>query len=253
MYVENCFSALNAVSTPEFWANNFQDSIKYNAWKALSIFMDYRWRLIRRYIPQNEDCRVLDAGCGFGEWVYHLNKYGYKSEGLDYSDTLISRLQQCYNEYKWTLGATTAMPYEDKSFNGVISWGVVEHDPHGPDGQLREFYRVLKPGGRVILTVPYDSPVHRKTSKIQFAGHGQFFQYFFTPDEFSRHLAAVGFKVIKTAPAPDICPALIAPNFYAKTNGKGLAYKMMRLATRLNPGITWRSNMIYAIAERCVD
>jgi len=40
-------------------------------------------------------------------------------------------------------------------FAAYISLGVVEHDPAGPDAILREAWRLLEPGGVLLLSVPY--------------------------------------------------------------------------------------------------
>ncbi len=42
------------------------------------------------------------------------------------------------------------LPFEDRSFDGVLSLGVLEHVPD-PAGSLRELHRVLRPGGRIYV------------------------------------------------------------------------------------------------------
>lgn len=50
------------------------------------------------------------------------------------------------------------MPFTDSEFGAIVSLGAIEHSPEGPMPSLREYWRVLRPGGIAIITVPYLSP-----------------------------------------------------------------------------------------------
>lgn len=53
----------------------------------------------------------------------------------------------------------TTIPAPDGSFDAILCSEVLEHVPE-PTHALDEFARLLKPGGRLILTAPFDSNVH---------------------------------------------------------------------------------------------
>jgi ubiquinone/menaquinone biosynthesis C-methylase UbiE len=235
-------------TTPEMWAANFRRSAGYTLRARLSIRFDSRWKLIQRYFRKGG--RVLDAGCGFGEWVEFLCRGGYRAEGLDYSDELIARLRAAYPHRTWTQSTTQAMSYPDASFDGIISWGVIEHDPNGPADQLREFLRVLKPGGRAIVTVPNDSPTMRKASALQYPGPGRFFQFFYTPDELSAMLSEAKFRVLKCGHSREVSAALLLPRTYARTGGADPLSRALRLMLRLAPFIPGPTGMIYGVCEK---
>jgi len=96
--------------------------------------------------------RVLEAGCGTGHFAQALaDRYGWPMfpldlgwEGLEYGKTLgISRLTQ---------GDIQALPYRDGAFDAVVSMDVIVHLPRGDeDKPMREFARVLRPGGFLAL------------------------------------------------------------------------------------------------------
>jgi len=90
--------------------------------------------LILKEIIRNEAVgnRIMEAGCGLGQWVVYLTDKGYKVVGLDYSEPTIKRLNQTYPDCEWVVGDITDLQYENESFDAVLSWGVVEHFVEGP-------------------------------------------------------------------------------------------------------------------------
>jgi ubiquinone/menaquinone biosynthesis C-methylase UbiE len=198
--------------------------------------------------------RILDAGCGTGEWVEFLCRRGYLCEGLDYSQELVHRIRQVYPKRTWTYGRTQALPYPDGTFDGIISWGVIEHDPRGPMTQLREYRRVLKPGGHIIVTVPYDSESMRHASAMLFpkTNNGKFFQFFYTPDELTTIGCDAGFSILESAPVKEASVELVATRWYARTHGKDMMFRTLGRLFRWGrmPG---PPGMIYAIGRRLVN
>jgi SAM-dependent methyltransferase len=248
MYAETRRADETVASTPQLWAETFRRSVGFSTRTQIAFSLDPRWRLIRRYLPHGG--RVLDAGSGLGEWVEFLSKRGYRAEGFDYSAELIQRVKRLHPRRRWCLGVTQALPYVDTSFDAVISWGVIEHDPHGPLQQLREFRRILRVGGRAIVTVPYDSPAMRRSSSLSFPDGEKFFQFFFTPDELAAAIQEAGLRVLERAPVPQASEALVAPGLYARSQGSHPALFALRLLYRFAPFLPGPRNMVYAVCER---
>ena len=95
--------------------------------------------------------RILDVGCGTGANLMLLSQFG-DTEGVDVSpDALEFCRQRGLNNVR--LGEAEKLPYEDARFDLVTALDVVEHIDDDVAG-LREFRRVLKPDGRILLFVP---------------------------------------------------------------------------------------------------
>ncbi len=101
-----------------------------------------------------ENQPLLEAGCGGGQWMHYFKRQGIESIGIDWSETLRARSLAFDPSVKFDNGDMRDLPYPDESFGGVVAMGSPEHVPEGPRKVFSEFYRVLKPGGVAIITMP---------------------------------------------------------------------------------------------------
>lgn len=102
---------------------------------------------------------ILDIGCGTGEQSLFLAKRGYRVLGVDISRKMLTKANKNAKEgkleYKLSLviASAEALPFRDKSFDGLISiFGVFNHIPRA-EHAFEETHRVLKSGGRAVFTV----------------------------------------------------------------------------------------------------
>jgi SAM-dependent methyltransferase len=159
--------------------------------------------VLRRHLPA--DGLVIDAGCGTGKWVTHLHRLGYRIVGLDISHEALAAARRQVPGVVLALADTQRAPIRDASVDAVLSLGVVEHDEAGPVAGLRELHRMLKPGGLLVLDVPFNNwfrrlvtnPLSRwVTQRRRRAGWALgFAEYRFDLDELRRYLAETGFEV----------------------------------------------------------
>jgi SAM-dependent methyltransferase len=221
-----------SASTPEAWARNFAAATTLHPRKRRRMIAGLETRLIRRYLAPGAS--ILDAGCGLGEWVVLLNELGYVASGCDYSPELIRRLREAYPNHHWVQADIRSLPQESGSMNGVISWGVIEHDEAGPGAALREFHRILRPDGVAIVTVPFDTRAARRAGQVLDHAPGSahaFFQYLMTPEELCEHGRQAGFDVIESGTLPYVHVALVAPRLSLRL--RGLALRVANVAVQL--------------------
>jgi SAM-dependent methyltransferase len=134
---------------PTFYATYFQHE-ETHWW--------FRWRyeLISRIVGELNggdptNFRILDAGCGTGQMLQHLDRYG-KVVGLDTSPEAI-RFAATRRINQLVLGSIFALPFPNESFDCVLSLDVIEHVDHDAE-MLQHLTAVLKPGGFLVVTVP---------------------------------------------------------------------------------------------------
>jgi SAM-dependent methyltransferase len=93
--------------------------------------------------------RLLDCGCGnrpYGPWYAPLVK---ESVGLDAAPS----------EHIDVIGFADSLPFAQSSFDTVLCTEVLEHVTDA-ERAAAELFRVAKPGGHVLVTVPYLYPTH---------------------------------------------------------------------------------------------
>jgi SAM-dependent methyltransferase len=102
-------------------------------------------------LPQTPDFRLLDVGCGAGNMMHHLSRYG-RVKGLEIDERPVKVAHQ--RGYDVDLfDVTDPMPFDDSSFDAVTALDVIEHNEDDM-AILTDSYRVLKPGGHLIITAP---------------------------------------------------------------------------------------------------
>ncbi len=99
---------------------------------------------------------ILDCPTGFGRHAIALAAEGYRVTGLDRSPTLLAEAERSRGDADWprlVRGDYRELPFADATFDAVLnlfsSLGYLARDEDV--GVLREFRRVLRPGGALIM------------------------------------------------------------------------------------------------------
>ena len=96
--------------------------------------------------------RVVDVGCGPGQWTDFFHHAGIDVEGVDPSDAFIERAKRSYPDARYRRGRAEQLDCADASVGGILAWfSLIHHDPADLHGPLAEFTRCLAPGGSVAL------------------------------------------------------------------------------------------------------
>jgi len=96
---------------------------------------------------------VYDLGCGHGETTAFLQNAGVQIRGLDLTPQLLAEAAKRHPDVDFIQGDMLALPCADSSLAGVIAfYSIVHFGPTQLPLALSEMHRVLKPGGRVLLS-----------------------------------------------------------------------------------------------------
>lgn len=103
-----------------------------------------------------ESAQILDAGCGTGGLINAVRRErpGWQFSGIDLIPLACELARQrCAAGTDIREASITALPFGNESFDAVISADVI-CQVEDADVALREFFRVLRPGGVVVINVP---------------------------------------------------------------------------------------------------
>ncbi|WP_458689990.1 class I SAM-dependent methyltransferase [Nocardia tengchongensis] len=108
------------------------------------------------YVRMLEQCEgkvVLEAGSGEGYGANMIAGVAARVTGLDYDDSAVAHVRAKYPRVEMVQGNLAALPLDDASVDIVVNFQVIEH--LWDQAQfLRECLRVLRPGGKLLISTP---------------------------------------------------------------------------------------------------
>lgn len=119
--------------------------------------------LTREYFLQAlgeiKDRRFLDIGCAVGDYMAVIAQMGGIASGIDLNASEIERGKQIHQaaglDTQFHTGDARSLPFPDEHFDAIYSADVFEHITlETKEAVVKELYRVLKPGGRVVIKTP---------------------------------------------------------------------------------------------------
>jgi len=148
-------------------------------------------RLVTTWASQ-VDGAIVDAGCGPGHWTNLLVEQGHDARGVDLVPAFIMHANNTYPHVDFAVGSLDSLDAATGSVAGILSWySLIHFEPDTVRDALREFGRVLEPGGSLLVGFFEGHDVE------QFA-HAVTPAYRWPVDDLAGELDATGFDVIET-------------------------------------------------------
>ncbi len=164
-----------------YWDNLWNDdNLKETVKKGKRDWLVYR--TTKKFIAPGKTKKILEGGCGKGQYVFSLDNAGYDAYGVDYAENTVKKINEIFPSLKITMGNVEQLDFPDEYFDGYWSLGVIEHFYGGYDKAAKEMSRVIKKGGYLFITFPYLSPLRK--IKIRMEKYKKFEEGKFNRDNF---------------------------------------------------------------------
>lgn len=131
-----------------------------------------RPEMIKQLPTDLHNLRVLDAGCAAGWYTSQLIHAGATVTAIDVSPKMVEATKRRVKDTAnvLCLSLEEELPFEDHSYDLVIS-SLVLHYLKDWELTLKEFYRILKPGGQLLFSVHHPSMDVKKTKQEDYFSH----------------------------------------------------------------------------------
>lgn len=203
---DDALAADETAFVEQFWTNNWKEHPQAHAVSSLTAREEFR--VMQPFVDRlPKGSRILDCGCGLGEWTVFFGQRGLDAVGLDLSAEAVRQLQSTFPQLQFVQGDIRRTGFPDASFAACFAWGTFEHFENGLGECLSEVHRLLPPGGLLFMSVPFQNWRHTlgDARQLERWDHGfdptrgyraphRFYQWRFTRPELRRELELRGFK-----------------------------------------------------------
>jgi len=109
----------------------------------------------RETLKMLEGEKILDVGCASGSVSQYIGQLGYKVHGIDVLENSIKIAEEFFNHKNVTYEIRDLIknPFPENSFDCILFLETIEH-VENPAQFFKEFFRILKPNGCIILSTP---------------------------------------------------------------------------------------------------
>lgn len=145
---------LDVRSTPEFWEKRIREH-----GTTASTFLSTPQARINEFTEKHMEilgdivggADVLDVACGWGRISLTVSQMSLSYVGVDFMPALIEKAKESLPQLDFRVADAKALPFEDASFDVVMSVTGLSSFAGVFDQVLAEFHRVLRPGGRILF------------------------------------------------------------------------------------------------------
>ena len=182
----------------DWYADLIDNRKESEEWKIIRIIRESHWEELCK-IKKGD--KVLDAGCGHGDYTKLLLLKGAKVWAFDSSRNMVLATQKRLERLglkveELIIASVLSIPYPDEMFDAVLCLAVIDHIP---DSEriiaVKELARVLRPGGDLYINTPNKYAYHWRLGHFLMRLLGKFPKgkiHWFTPKELKKIICSTG-------------------------------------------------------------
>jgi 2-polyprenyl-3-methyl-5-hydroxy-6-metoxy-1,4-benzoquinol methylase len=153
-----------------------------------------RRQLRTMFIGESTSGKLLEVGCGSGRFLDRMRRKGWEVQGTDFDPAVAERVRAKYG-LQIDVGDLATLAYPAGAYDVVAMSQVIEH-VHDPLALLEECARVLRPGGRLMLSTPNAAGLaHRRYAQCWRGLEPPRHLHVFTPGALAACARASGLRV----------------------------------------------------------
>ena len=172
-----------------------------------------------RFLDAVPGGKLLDVGCGSGDWLLAMRERGWRVAGTDFDENAVNFAKK--RGLDVVCGALEAQNFAANGFDAVTLSHVIEHVPD-PLAELKECLRILKPGGKLVLFTPNGDSLSHKVFKRDWRGlEPPRHLHIFSMNSMRRLLESAGFR--QNSVRPHVARSVILDSRRLQRAGRGTA------------------------------
>ncbi len=151
-----------------------------------------------KYLNLKSNNKILNIWSRTGNAIKFLNKENKNLDiyNLEVSPKFIEKARKKFPDAKFDLTDLENLNFSDNHFDAILSLETLEHTPN-PQKLVNEFYRVLKPGSRLVMSLPPSTAEpFLKIYNFLFTNHGEGPHKFLASKTVKKIISDSGFKLI---------------------------------------------------------
>lgn len=191
------------------------DSILLKVWGIKKVRKEMRYMGLKSVSPGS----LLEVGCGRGDRLAFFQNMGWQVSGQEIDPKAAEYVQKTYG-IEVLCGDLVDLHLEAGKYDAIIMSHVIEHVFDIP-GYLRECYRLLKPGGRLIITTPNSASLaHKKFGENWRGLEPPRHIHIFSLQNLQRALRLAGFEQVEMRTNAATSRGVFEASYQLRDNGK---------------------------------
>ena len=158
--------------------------------------------------------QLLEIGCGAGNFLVRAADRGFDVTGLEYSPYAAERARKnLHGRGRVLVGEVSSLADQSNAFDVCVLCDVIEHVRH-PDEFVRDIWRLLKPGGALLVVTPSLDSWSARVLGARWMEFKAEHLYYFSPGTITQQLTGAGFDgVLLRSGTKKLCLDYVAAHF----------------------------------------